>query len=61
MKKNGYNTKITKIENKIPDFSDFDTNLRSIIKKVTSNKTREVYSETELRDKKSWININKGG
>lgn len=46
-KKTVYNTKITKVENKIPDHTDlikkkdFDIKLRSIINKVTSIKTKK--------------------
>ena len=46
-KKTVYNTKITKVENKIPDHpdlikkKDFDIKLRNIINKVTSIKTKK--------------------
>lgn len=46
-KKTVYNTKITKVENKIPDHTDlikkkdFDIKLRNIINKVTSIKTKK--------------------
>ena len=42
------NIKITEIENKIPNDSDFDTKLRIISSKVTSNKTRQVHSDTKM-------------
>lgn len=51
-----YNTKITEFENKVQDVSDFDTKHRSINTMVTSNKTRQVYTESNLNEQ---INFNK--
>ena len=46
VRKTEYNTKINEIENKILDISDFDTKLRGVNSKITSNKTRTVSTET---------------
>ena len=46
VRKTDYNTEINEIENKILDISDFDTKLRGVNSKITSNKTRAVNTET---------------
>lgn len=56
VKTTDYNTKITEFENKVQDVSDFDTKHRSINTMVTSNKTRQVYTESNLNEQ---INFNK--
>ena len=56
VKTTDYNTKTTEFENKVQDVSDFDTKHRSINTMVTSNKTRQVYTESNLNEQ---INFNK--
>ena len=49
-RKTNYNTKNTEIQNKVPFVSNSGTKLRIFNTTVTSNKTRQVHTETKLSE-----------
>ena len=59
MKKTVYDTKISEIEKKVSDHNlvtktDFDTKLQDISKRITSNKTKHLLVENELKKLKTF-------
>ena len=55
VRKRDYNTNIAEIEDKIPDASNFDKKLKSINRKVISNKARQLHTKTKLSEHKTSI------
>ena len=60
VKKTDFNTKVTEIEGKIPDVNnlvkntDLDTRLKTIIDRVTKNKSKHLLVENELKKSKAF-------
>ena len=60
VKKTDFNTKVTEIEGKIPDVNnlvkntDLYTRLKTIIDRVTKNKTKHLLIESELKKSKAF-------